>query len=222
MRASSLFLIAIACACGSSTGASEEATPTLPAEPPARPPPNATAPPPPTADDAGASDAAASSPLWLVLSAFPAEQAPLVAEAKITSMQTIAGKTFRIGTLGGARVALGLVGMGLPNATMTSHAAIAALSPAGVIFSGTAGSNALRIGDVVVATSWKLKTTATYAPDAKWLAIAKTLAPCFEQCTEVPATGSPVCMDHVPGLLVGGNGQSDDTSLPVSCQTGND
>ncbi len=157
-----------------------------------------------------------------MLSAFPAEQAPLVAEAKVTSMQTIAGKTFRIGTLGGARVALGLVGMGLTGATTTSHAAIAALSPAGVIFSGVAGSKTLRIGDVVVPTTWSLKGTMNYTPDAKWLALAKGVAPCFEQCTEVPATGMGVCMDHVPGLLVGGNGRTDDTSVPVSCKTGND
>jgi nucleoside phosphorylase len=172
---------------------------------------------------AGGSDAAA--PLIAIFSAFPAETAPLLAAASIDSTKVVNGHTFRIGTLHGVRVAIGLTGMGLPNATATAHAVLAALPVSGVVFSGVAGST-LRIGDVVVPTSWSLRTSATYAPNAAWLQMATDItasnAVCLDKCTVVPATGLPVCLDHVPAVAVGGAGQSDDVSVPLACQAGGD
>jgi nucleoside phosphorylase len=211
---------------GGANVAQDPATPSHDA-PPSSTPPSSTSNPddkPPPPSDAGAD---AGTQFIVVVSAFPAEMAPLVAQATIERTQVINGKTFRIGTLAGVRVALGLVGMGLASATATAHAALKELTPAptGVVFSGVAGSK-VRIGDVVVPTTWQLKTTGTYTPDAKWLGIATSMlasgALCFEQCTEMPSTGVPVCMDHVPGLFVGGVGKSDETSVPVSCKSGGD
>lgn len=165
------------------------------------------------------------SAVLVVFSAFPAEMAPLLAQTTVESTTTINNRTFRIGTLKGVRVALGLTGMGLGSATATAKAALAQLPAKGVVFSGVAGSK-LRIGDVIVPSSWTLKKTTTFAPDPAWLQLATSLVGggslCFEHCTVVPSTGLPVCLDHVPAATVGGEGQSDDTSVPVSCQSGGD
>jgi nucleoside phosphorylase len=176
-----------------------------------------------TAADGGSD---ASSPIFLVvLSAFPAEMAPIVAQATVKSTQVVNGHTFSVGTLKGVPVAMGITGMGLGNATATAHAALAQFPATGVVFSGTAGS-LLRIGDVAVPTSWSLKGTTTYAPDAAWLALATQLMAsgslCLEKCTVVPASGQSVCMDHVPGADVAGVGRSDDVSVPVACTSGGD
>ena len=168
----------------------------------------------------------ASSPIFLVvLSAFPAEMAPIVAQATVKTTQVINGHTFSVGTLKGVPVAMGITGMGLGNATATAHAALAQFPATGVVFSGTAGS-LLRIGDVAVPTSWSLKGTTTYAPDAAWLALATQLVAsgslCLEKCTVVPSSGQSVCMDHVPGADVAGDGRSDDVSVPIACTSGGD
>lgn len=201
-----------------------EPAPAAPPSAPAAPPPPPPAAAPPTSADAAAPDAGGG-PFLAVFSAFPAETAPLVARATITSTTVANGKTFRVGTLGGVRVAIGLTGMGLSSATATAHALLAQLPITGVVFSGVAGSKS-RIGDVAIPATWSLKTTGTYATDAAWSKIAAGLVAsgslCLEKCTVVPATGLPVCLDHVPAAIVGGIGQSDDVSAPVSCQSGGD
>lgn len=223
-RSIRLFAVAsIAVACGSSSPA-QESEPNLPAPPaataqPPAPPASMPTPPPPPPADSGAPSP--DGRFLLIVSAFPAENLPLLAEATITSTTTINGKTFRIGTLKGVKVAIGLVGMGLTSATATAKAALAALPVTGVIFSGVAGSKA-RIGDVAVASSWSLKGTATYTPDAAWLALANGITPCMEKCTVVPATGLPVCLDHVPSMIFGITGESTDTQAPVSCNGATD
>ncbi len=179
----------------------------------------------PSSNTTDGGDGGASAPFLAIFSAFPAETAPLLAKATITSTQVINGHTFRIGTLEGVHVAIGLTGMGLSAATATAHAVLAQLPVTGVVFSGVAGSKS-RIGDVAVPTSWSLRTTATYAPNAAWLNIARSIVAdgslCLEKCTVVPATGVPVCLDHVPAAGVGGVGQSDDLSTPVTCSNGGD
>jgi nucleoside phosphorylase len=167
----------------------------------------------------------AQAPYLAVFSAFPAETAPLLAQMTVSSTTVINGHTFRIGTLKGARVAVGLTGVGLPNATATAHALLQQLPVTGVVFSGVAGST-LRIGDVVVPTGWQLKTGTTYATDPAWLALASGIVKagtlCLDKCTVVPATGAPVCLDHVPAPAVGGAGQSTDASATLPCQAGGD
>jgi adenosylhomocysteine nucleosidase len=171
-----------------------------------------------------ASGTDAQAPYLAIFSAFPAETVPILAQATIDSTIVQNGKTFRLGTLKGVRVAIGLTGMGLPSASATSKALLGAIPVTGVVFSGVAGGP--RIADVVVPTSWSLKQSGTFTANAAWLQLATDLVAskslCFEKCTVVPATGIPVCLDYVPAATVGGVGHSIDTQVPVSCQSGGD
>jgi nucleoside phosphorylase len=163
-------------------------------------------------------------PLIVVFSAFPAEGAAVLEHATVTSTQVFNDRTFRIGTLNGVPVAIGLTGMGLANATATSHAVLAALPIKGVVFSGVAGSSQ-RVADVVVPASWSLKGTATYPTDADWLAAAGALVSsgqlCFEQCT-LTSANAKVCLDHVPAATVGGTGESIEIQKDLPCQMADD
>jgi hypothetical protein len=66
----------------------------------------------------------------------------------------------------------------------------------------------------------------SFAADPTWLSVASSLvaspAPCFQQCTTAPLTGQRICLGHVPGVAVGGVGQSSDPAVPVSCFGGGD
>src|SRR5437016_2464479 len=88
-------------------------------------------------------------PRVVVLSAFPAEMAPLLAQTTIHDTMMIAGHKFRIGVLGAIPVVVGLTGIGLANAAMTTHAVLEQFTVAGVVFSGVANSTH-PIGSVVV------------------------------------------------------------------------
>jgi nucleoside phosphorylase len=165
-------------------------------------------------------------PLLAIFSAFPAEMAPLLAEASIDSTVEINGRTFSIGTLRGVHVAMGLTGIGLANASATAEAALGSLPVDGVVFSGVAGGP-FRIGDVAAPATWSLDASdaGTFAADPSWLSIASSLmgAPCYEHCTVVQWTGEHVCLDYTPGLTVGGEGQSREAKSTGDCDpNGND
>ena len=167
-------------------------------------------------------------PFFAVLSAFPAETAPLLEQANVDETMMFNGKVFRMGTLGGVHVAIGLTGIGLLNAANTTRAVLDGLPVTGIVFSGVAGSS-LRIGDVAVPMAWSFKDGTTYPSYPAWLDLAAQLTPpgvvSFEQCTVVPASGKPVCLPFEPAISVGGVGLSSDTfgDTPFACQPmGND
>jgi len=167
-------------------------------------------------------------PFFAVLSAFPAETAPLLEQANVDDTMMFNGKVFRIGGLGGVHVAIGLTGIGLLNAANTTRAVLDGLPVTGIVFSGVAGSS-LRIGDVAVPVSWSFKDGTTYPSNQAWLDLAAELTPPgvvpFEHCTVVPASGKPVCLPFEPAISVGGVGLSSDTfgDTPFACQPmGND
>jgi len=147
-----------------------------------------------------------------VLSAFPAELAPLVAGADITETVVIEGRSYYLGSLAGVRVVLALTGIGLVNATNTTQTVIDTFRPRGIVFSGVAGTPG-RIGDVAVADTWYYTEdeAAAYPANAALLALARTAVDdvVLERCTEVPDEGT-VCMEHTCGVTVGGEGRSGD------------
>src|SRR5205823_5558541 len=70
----------------------------------------------------GSGDDRGTPQMLAVLSAFPAEGAAVVEQATVTDTAEINGRTFRIGTLGGVPVIMGLTGIGLVNAATTTGA----------------------------------------------------------------------------------------------------
>ena len=90
-----------------------------------------------------------SSPHVAVLSAFPAELAPLLERATIEETVVVGDRTFRVGRLGGVPVVLGITGIGMVNAAQTTRALLDRFPVVGVVVSGVAGSTR-RIGDVDV------------------------------------------------------------------------
>src|SRR5437773_9962013 len=90
-------------------------------------------------------------PYVAVVSAFPAELAPIAAATEIETTIQIAGRDFYVGRLGGVSVLLGLTGIGLVNATNRAHDLLAHGQIAGLVMSGTAGTRH-HIGDVVLAS----------------------------------------------------------------------
>jgi nucleoside phosphorylase len=150
-----------------------------------------------------------------VISAFPAELAAVLEHTAVESTIPIAGRNFRIGTIGSTPVVVGMTGIGLVNAAETTRALLETIDIAGIVISGVAGSP-LRIGDVAVPASWTLVGESTYSADSSWLEIADGLARSstvsFEHCTVRPAApeDGPVCLLHEPQIAVGGIGESDD------------
>lgn len=174
-----------------------------------------------------ADDDADPAPPVAVLSAFPAEIAPLLAAADIGETSTIDGRTFHVGELGGVRVVLGLTGIGLLNAAATTTTLLQHFDVRGIVVSGVAGSS-LRIGDVTVARQWTLADGSTYAADAAWLDLAQAVATSrqtqLETCTIRPLepVEGPVCLTHTPAIAVGGSGASEDSfgDAPFQCRAG--
>ena len=162
-----------------------------------------------------------------VLSAFPAEGAAVVEQATVTETTEINGRTFRIGTLGGVPVIMGLTGIGLVNAATTTGALLDQFPVTGVVVSAVAGST-VQIGDVVVPDRWQLADGTSYAANPHWLGLARRIAAsgrvALAQCTtpaSQPDVGQ-VCFPDVPAIVVGGVGLSSDpfrgTAEP--CSTG--
>jgi len=95
----------------------------------------------------------------LVLSAYPTEGAQLLAAAApVTEVGVFNGRPFFAGTIAGKSVVLGLTGIGIVNADITTRAVLAQLKASGlrvkgIVFSGVAGST-YQIGDVVAPDHW--------------------------------------------------------------------
>jgi adenosylhomocysteine nucleosidase len=155
-------------------------------------------------------------PMFALLSAFPAELAPLLERADVA--ETIAldgGRMLRVGKIGRVPVVLGLAGIGLVNAAAMTRTVLERYDVAGVIVSGVAGSP-LRIADVAVPVEWSLVGDGTFTPPQAWLELAERMAPAasaaLERCTVPPSRPAQgeVCMPFQPAVVVGGVGQSDD------------
>jgi nucleoside phosphorylase len=177
----------------------------------------------------GCSDSGKSSTpqMVAVLSAFPAEGAAVVALATVTDTTVVNGRTFRIGTLGGVPVIMGLTGIGLVNAATTTAALLDQFAVTGVVVSAVAGSPA-QIGDVVVPETWELADGTSYPSNPSWLAIVRSIAAsghvALAQCT-VPLTApqdGQLCFPDKPAIIVGGVGQSADpfNGTAVGCTPG--
>jgi nucleoside phosphorylase len=169
-------------------------------------------------------------PRIALLSAFPAEMAPLLAQASIDHTEVVNDRVFRIGTLAGVPVVMGLTGIGLVNAATTTRAVLERFDVTGVVVSAVAGSS-LQIGDVLVPEAWELKDGTTFASYQPWLQLAGEIAASdtvsLDRCTvrADDPTEPPVCMLEQPVIVVGGIGQSTDPfhDKPFPCQpTGGD
>lgn len=164
-------------------------------------------------------------PFLAVLSAFPAELAPLVERARIEETLTIDGRVFRKGTLAGVPVVLALTGIGMRSASSAAQAVLEHFPVEGIVFSGVAGSR-LRIGDVAVPAAWTDERDAVHSVHRSWLDLAVAIAARgdvpLEHCTLVPdAESEPeVCLPHQPVIAVGGVGRSRDPYdiEPFPCQ----
>jgi nucleoside phosphorylase len=154
-------------------------------------------------------------PRLAVLTAFPAELAPFIEKVTIDDTMILEGRVFRTGMLERAPVVLGLTGIGLANAAMTTRAVLERFNITGVVVSGVAGSS-LRIGDVAVPAVWTLREGATYTAHREWLELVDEIAGTgnvsLEHCTRVPFAPSreTVCLPHEPAVVVGGVGESND------------
>jgi nucleoside phosphorylase len=174
----------------------------------------AAAPPPPLCETASP---AADGPRLLVLSAFPAELSRLAEATNVETTITLGDRRWHVGRLGGVRVVLGLMGIGLVNAETSARSVLDAFDVAGVVVNGVAGSP-FRIGDVVVPTRWSGPDDRhPYRANRALLALAAragtSLTGALERCALVPPTGPDpvtICMPYEPTVLVGGRGVSDD------------
>jgi nucleoside phosphorylase len=164
-----------------------------------------------------------------ILSAFPAELAPLVAALDHDETVEVDGQPFHVGRLDGVNVVLGLLGIGLLNAEAATVRMLSHFEIAAVIVSGVAGS-AHNIGDVVIAAGWlERDLERVLRPNKALMAIAEGapahLPAPFDTCTPVPPDDPEaplVCMPHTPQLHFEPLGQSDDPfgDTPLPCTPG--
>jgi nucleoside phosphorylase len=160
-----------------------------------------------------------------VLSTFPAEMAPVLEQATVEDEIVVNGRMFRIGMLAGVPVVVGLTGIGLVNAAVTTRALLDQVAVAGIIVSAVAGST-LQIGDVTVPEKWEFKDGTAYTVDRDWFTLAEALAEpsvaALQRCTVPvsPTAQGLVCMVEQPAIVVGGVGQSTDPFVgkPFPCQ----
>ena len=177
-------------------------------------------------DQIRTSQPAQASPLFAVLSTFPAEMAPVLEQTTVNDSTVINGHSFRIGTLGGVPVVVGLTGIGLVNAATTTRAVLEQFPVTGVVVSAVGGSSSLDIADVAVPAAWEMADGTTYASDPTWLDLAGEIASSggvsLEDCTTVPPAVSTdtICLPNQPVIAVGGIGQSSDpyNGQPLPCQ----
>lgn len=150
-----------------------------------------------------------------VVSAFPAELAPILEQTQVVETAHVGRRIFRRGKIGNTDVVLFLTGIGMVNAAEAMQALLAHFAVRGVVLSGVAGSSE-RIGDVVVPSVWKLANGLEFPVDAAWQMLAArlggSLVSTFARCTEIPDRPSApqVCLQHTPALVVGGVGATSD------------
>src|SRR5262245_51776175 len=131
-----------------------------------------------------------SAPVLAVVSAYPAELAPIVAATDIDATVRSGGRPCSPGRLAGVRVLLGLTGIGVVNAENVTHTLLARRGIAGLVMSGTGGTQH-HIGDVVVASEMvEPGRRRVYAPNPALFALARRAATALpeplDQCTLVP------------------------------------
>src|SRR5262249_12607784 len=114
-------------------------------------------------------------PMIAVLSAFPAELAPLIERATVRETVRVGDRVLRVGTLGDVPVVLGLLGIGLVNAANTTKLVLDRFDVDALIVSGVAGSPQ-RIGDVTAPDTWVEDDGASHPVDPTLLAIAREVA----------------------------------------------
>jgi nucleoside phosphorylase len=171
----------------------------------------------------------AAGPRIAVLSAFPAELAPLVAAADVETTVEAEGRQYYLGRLEGVRVVLGLTGIGLLNAAQRTATVIQTFRPAAILMSAVAGTPH-RIGDVVVAAEWvEAGRRHVVHVNGAMLEVARRAATAlpapFQTCTPVPPTspdGEVVCLPFEPEVVFGRRGQSSDPfgAEPFPCAPG--
>jgi nucleoside phosphorylase len=146
-----------------------------------------------------------------VVSAYPAELAPIVEAAEIETTVQVGARPFYAGRLSGVHVLLGLTGIGVVNAAETMRALLARSDVAGVVMSGTGGTRH-HIGDVVLASDLtEPDRRRVYHPNRALMALARRAATALpeplERCTLVPP-GAPdaelVCLLFDPVVRFGG------------------
>ena len=155
-------------------------------------------------------------PYVAILSAFPAELAPLVTATDVQERLDIDGREYYGGRLGGVRVLLGLVGIGMVNAEQRARAVIDHVQVVAVIVSGVAGG--ALIGDATIAQRWQEQDRRrVYRVNRALVALARRAeaarTEALQACTPVPPTdpGAPiVCLPHQPAVVFGGSGVSGD------------
>ncbi len=162
-------------------------------------------------------------PRLAILSAFPAEMVPILAQAQVDHTVVVNDRLFRVGHLAGVPVVIGLTGIGLANATATTRAVLDQFDVDGVVVSAVANST-LRIGDVAVPDTWTFRNGTTFTAHQEWLDIATAIAAptsaALERCTDLPQiTPAPVCVEQAPRIVVGGIGRSSDpfSNTPFAC-----
>jgi len=153
----------------------------------------------------------ASPPYLAVISAYPAELAPIAAATAIEGTVQIGSRSYYVGRLSGVSVLLGLTGIGVVNATVAARSLLARRDIAGVIMSGTGGTR-YHIGDVVVASELvETDRTGTFHANPSLVALARRAAAALpeplERCTLVPPGSSDaelVCLLFDPAVIFGG------------------
>jgi len=151
----------------------------------------------------------------LVLTAMPAELAPLLDAVDVTDTFLLDQRIVYGAKRGGHQLWLAMTGIGLVNAAEMTSLALENFPVRAVVFSGVAGSTH-RIGDVVIADRWLLADNSEPRPvDGRLLHAARATAELtlpFQRCTPYPLDppGRAVCLAQVPHVIIGGTGHSAD------------
>lgn len=95
-------------------------------------------------------------PRYAILSAFEPELKSIRSHTRIEAGYTLNGRTISIGVLAGHPVVLGLSGVSMVNAAMSTQVIVDYFTVRGIIYSGIAGgvNPDLGIGDVVIPAQW--------------------------------------------------------------------
>lgn len=150
-------------------------------------------------------------PVVLILSAFPTEQAKLLASAQpVEEVGVFNGRRFFAGKIGEKSVVLGLTGIGMVDAHDTTQAVLddTSLSVTTIIFSGVGGKGAgVNVGDVVIPKEWILGQV-TYPADPDLLELAEGLQVDLNPCLPVEDTAcTGEHIDPLPTAVCGNAGE---------------
>src|SRR5256885_2370607 len=97
----------------------------------------------------------------------------LTAGGAMANTRARGDRVFRVGTLAGVPVIVGITGIGLVNAATTTTALLDRFTVAGVLLSAVAGGTTQQIGDVAVPGSFELKDGLQYGVSHQWAKIAR-------------------------------------------------